>query len=207
MNEKNCLIIVDIQHDGFKSGGFSIDNSEDIITPINNLRKLNWDLIVLTQDWHPKNHISFASTHNLKPFTKLKLENGFEMELWPNHCVENTEGSEFEKDLIVKSTDIIIKKGNNPKLDSFSAFIDNSKTEKTELDNILKKKKIKKIYVCGLATDYCVSSTALDAVDLGYEVFFIQDCSKGMFEKNTNESLNLMKKKNIKFINSNQINL
>jgi nicotinamidase/pyrazinamidase len=125
--------------------------------------------------------------------------------MWPNHCVQNTKGAEFVKDLIIQPNDIVVKKGTNTKIDSYSGFFDNSKKQKTELDNILKKNNIKNIFVCGLATDYCVSYTAFDGEELGYNVSFIEDASKGIDEKSIKIAIEKMKKKNIKILNSNSI--
>jgi nicotinamidase/pyrazinamidase len=124
--------------------------------------------------------------------------------MWPSHCVENTEGAEFYKDLVLKNTDIIVKKGMKHDCDSYSAFRD-EKNYKTNLDEILQSKNINTIYICGLALDYCVRKSALDAIEMGYNVFLVLDACKGINEEKMTFYKNLMKEKGIIFVQSTEL--
>jgi nicotinamidase/pyrazinamidase len=126
--------------------------------------------------------------------------------MWPNHCVQDTKGSEFHPDLIIESTDEVIKKGMNPKIDSYSGFFDNNSSEKTELEQKLKENGITDVYIGGIALDVCVLFTCMDAKKLGFNTFFIQDASRGLGEEQNKQAIEKMKKAGIVIINSNQIN-
>eukprot|EP01132_Coremiostelium_polycephalum_P004708 gene4708-5880_t len=178
-----ALIIVDMQYDFMEGGSLEVKNANEILQPINNLReKHTFDLVVFSKDYHPSNHISFASNHpNKNVFDSIPLnETGTKTQvLCPDHCVQGSHGSEIHKDLIRKNSDRIVKKGMDPMVDSYSAFSDNDHLKKTELESILHENRIKEVYVCGLALDYCVSYTCLDAVALGFKTFFLEDASRG----------------------------
>jgi nicotinamidase/pyrazinamidase len=185
IDKKDALIIVDMQYDFIPGGSLAIEEGDLIIEGINqtaNLFKKNKAIVVLTQDWHPQNHLSFASNHPGKaPGDEFTSEDGaIGPVLWPDHCVQGTKGSEFHKDLKVDLADKIIKKGMNPKVDSYSGFQDNDKKSETGLRNYLKSKRIERIYVCGLALDYCCHYTAMDGVEFGYKVFFLLDLTRGV---------------------------
>jgi len=199
----SCLLIIDVQNDFMQGGSLQVSDSLDILKPINTLRKQGinlFDLIVLSQDWHPYNHMSFASNHqNKKVFDTINL-NGSNQILWPNHCVQDSYGSEIHKGLIRDKNDIIIKKGTNPNIDSYSAFMDNDKKQKTELETLLKNNNIKNVYICGLATDYCVYYSCLDAASLGFNTYFLEDASKGVGVDSTRKAIQNMIKYNIKVI-------
>ncbi|KAF2073886.1 hypothetical protein CYY_004810 [Polysphondylium violaceum] len=199
----SCLLIIDVQNDFMQGGSLQVSDSMDILKPINTLRKQHnnlFDLIVLSQDWHPFNHMSFASNHaNKKVFDTINL-NGSNQILWPNHCVQESFGSEIHKGLHREKSDIIIKKGTNPTIDSYSAFMDNDKKHKTELESILKKNNITTVYICGLATDYCVYYSCLDAASLGFKTYFLQDASKGVSKDTTAKAIENMIKYNIKHL-------
>jgi nicotinamidase/pyrazinamidase len=173
------LLIIDIQNDFCPpNGSLAVSNGDKIIQSINDLKQRgNFDLVVYTKDWHPSNHISFASNHvNEQPFTLKNVpaaEHSNELVsqmLWPVHCVQNSSGSEFHPDLSPPlDSDIIVYKGTNPYVDSYSGFFDNQKKVQTRLDSVLKSRNIDRVVVVGLALDYCVGYTALDAVELGYQ--------------------------------------
>ncbi|KAK5581883.1 hypothetical protein RB653_003463 [Dictyostelium firmibasis] len=203
----SCLLIIDVQNDFMKDGSLEVENANDILEPINNIRNnCSFDLIALSKDWHPENHISFASTHNKQPFIdSIITKSNHSQLLFPDHCIQNTKGSEINKDLIIKDNDIIINKGMDIEVDSYSAFYDNDKNSKTELEEILKKHSINKVYVCGLATDFCVLASCLDSVNCGFKTYFIQDCSKGVSKNGVDQSLQQMKNKGIIFINSSDL--
>ncbi len=210
-SEKDALIIVDMQNDFIPGGALPVEGGDLIIDGINNIAehfKNQNAIVVLTQDWHPKNHMSFASSHPGKnPGDEYQSE-GIGPVLWPDHCVQNTKGAEFHKDLNVTLADNIIQKGMNPEVDSYSGFLDNDKKSETGLADYLKSENIKRIFVCGLALDYCCYSTAMDGVDFGFEVYFLVDLTKGIDlpPGNISVSLENMKNKGIKFVGKDSFN-
>lgn len=166
---KKALIIVDVQNDFCEGGALSVSNANEIIPYINSLIEYNaYDEVILTQDFHPNNHKSFAS-NNGKQVGETIFLNGKEQFMWPNHCVQGTFGVEFHKDLDVSKVTKIIQKGTNPEIDNYSGFqSDNNSSTLSELDTYLKSKNIEMVEVVGLALDYCVKSTCLDSVKHGY---------------------------------------
>lgn len=178
---KTALIIVDVQNDFCEGGALEVKNGNEVIVVINELIKTNkFDEIIATQDWHPKNHKSFASNHkNKNVYDVIKL-NGITQVLWPDHCVQRKKGSRFHKDLNLDKKFKIFKKGTNPEIDSYSGFYDNDHKSSTGLSEYLKKKKVEKVYITGLATDYCVKFTAIDSIKEGFSTFVIKDAVKGV---------------------------
>ncbi|SIS58218.1 nicotinamidase/pyrazinamidase [Kaistella chaponensis] len=165
---KKALIIVDVQNDFCEGGALAVPGANEIISYVNLLMEENeYDKIVLTQDWHPANHKSFASTNGKKVGDTIIL-NGIPQFMWPDHCVQGTSGAEFHKDLNREKVDHIIQKGKNIDFDSYSGFQDNNHFTKTGLDDYLKYHDIQLLEVVGLALDYCVKFTCLDAAQLGY---------------------------------------
>ena len=149
------LLVVDVQNDFYPGGALAVPNANDINTKINSLMASGrYKKIIGTQDWHPKNHKSFASNHNMKPFTEFKAE-GIGPVLWPDHCVQNTEGAEFHPDIDTERFNLIIRKGYNYKIDSYSAFQENDGTN-LGLAGFLKVLGIEKIDIVGLALDVCL---------------------------------------------------
>ena len=204
---KFILGIIDVQNDFFISGSLPIKNSEEIIAPINKLRFVCDDYMetFLSQDYHNKNHMSFASTHNATEYEKKILE--LEMpdksvinvtqDMWPNHCVEGTKGVNLHSDLIITSNDKFFKKGTITNVESYSAFGDefNAKYENTGLNKWLTNKNITDIILVGVATDFCVYNTALDSIQLGYKVHLILSCVRGVKEDTTKSALDDLKSK------------
>ena len=168
MFSKNALIIIDVQNDFCRGGSLEIKESNEIIPIINYLRKnIAFDYVYLSADWHSTDHISFASNHPGKnPFELIISPKGKQQELWPDHCIQNQSGAYFHKDLITKDNDIIIRKGKIATVDSYSAF--GTPPEDTGLEKDLKDKGIRKIFIVGLALDFCVKDSALDGVQKGY---------------------------------------
>ncbi|MBW3521559.1 bifunctional nicotinamidase/pyrazinamidase [Chryseobacterium sp. NKUCC03_KSP] len=165
---KKALIIVDVQNDFCEGGALAVPGANEIIPYINLLMEENqYDQIILTQDWHPANHKSFASNNNRKVGESIIL-NGVPQFMWPDHCVENTFGAEFHKDLNRDKVTHIIQKGKNTEIDAYSGFQDNNHFMKTGLDDFLKYHEIQLVEIVGLALDYCVKFTCLDAANLGY---------------------------------------
>ncbi len=208
ISEKDALLIVDLQNDFMPSGALPVENGDLIVDDINNVAEIFKNKkakVILTQDWHPKNHKSFASQYPDKnPGDAYQTEDGaIGPVLWPNHCVQDTKGAEFHKDLNREIADTIVRKGMNPEVDSYSGFLENDQKTKTDLDEILKDLGIKRIFISGLALDYCVGFTALDGADLGYEVYFLIDLTKGIDlpPGNISNCLEKMTNKGIKFAN------
>ncbi len=202
---KNCLLIIDIQNDFCPEGSLEVPNGDEIIPVINKISS-NFFKVVATQDWHPINHVSFASTHNKNPGDVIKV-NGVEQILWPDHCVQSSKGANFHEYFYLNHVNIIIKKGSNPEIDSYSAFFENDKKTETGLEYYLKGLKITDVYICGLATDYCVYYSAIDAKRLGFSTFVIIDASKGVDipSGNLEKSIADMKSKGIKLIEHTQL--
>jgi nicotinamidase/pyrazinamidase len=177
------LIIVDIQNDFLPGGALAVQNGDAVIPVINKLQS-QFDLVVATQDWHPEDHKSFASMHpGKKIFDEIKL-NGLPQVLWPDHCVQETEGAEFSSMLDTKKIEAIFRKGMDNNIDSYSGFFDNGKKKATGMGAYLKGRGITSIYVCGLAADYCVNFTALDGLELGFDSTIITDATLPINEGN-----------------------
>lgn len=175
-----ALVLVDIQNDFLPGGALPVQEGNEIIPLVNEIVHYPFDLIVASKDWHPADHICFASLHEGKqPGDRMNLS-GLEQILWPSHCVQGTWGSEFAPNWDVTQIDKIIYKGTNPLIDSYSAFYDNDHFKSTELENYLRDRKIKEIFIAGLATDYCVKYSALDALQLGFRTYVIVDVCRGV---------------------------
>ena len=175
-NNKNALIIVDLQNDFCPGGSLAVKNGDKIINQINNIQKY-FSYIILTQDWHPEDHTSFSTTNpEKKIFTTKKMPYGDQV-IWPPHCVIGTRGAEFHKNLNTNKANFIIRKGFRKEIDSYSGFYENDRRTSTGLDGILKNLKIERVFVVGLALDFCVQFTAIDSVNLGYETFVIEDAT------------------------------
>lgn len=165
---KKALIVVDVQNDFCEGGALAVPNASEIIPYINLVIEENqYDKIVFTQDWHPRNHKSFASNNGKKVGETITL-NGISQFMWPDHCVQGSHGAEFHKDLNTSKIDHIIKKGQNAEFDSYSAFQDNNQFMKTDLADYLKSNDIQMVEVVGLALDYCVKYTCIDAAKEGF---------------------------------------
>jgi nicotinamidase/pyrazinamidase len=170
----NALILVDIQNDFLPGGALGVPNGDEVI-PVANRVAPKFDLVVATQDWHPANHGSFAANHpGKKPGDVVDL-NGIEQILWPVHCVQNTPGAAFADTLDTSRVARVFQKGTDPAIDSYSTFFDNARRKATGLGDYLKEQGVRDVYILGLATDYCVKFSALDAVDLGFNTHVIAD--------------------------------
>ncbi|SDD46147.1 nicotinamidase/pyrazinamidase [Algoriphagus faecimaris] len=206
MNSNSALIIVDVQYDFLPGGALAVHQGDEII-PVINMLQAEFDLILATQDWHPADHKSFAANHegkNVGDFIQLE---GLKQILWPVHCVQDSEGAKFHKDLDQSRWAGIFQKGKNPKVDSYSGFFDNARRGDTGLGDFLKSKGIEKVYVCGLAQDYCVKFTALDAISLGFDTFLIADATRpvNLNPSDGDQALVDLKSAGVKVILSTQI--
>ena len=170
---KTALLVIDVQNDFCPAGALEVAGGNEIV-PYINKEMVKYDCVVLTQDWHPKGHSSFATSHEGKnPLESIKMPYGDQV-LWPDHCVQGSKGAEFHPDLNIEQANAIIRKGSNPFIDSYSAFFENDRKTPTGLDGYLKSLEIEKINLVGLATDFCVNYSAQDAANLGYKVSVLE---------------------------------
>lgn len=199
------LILIDIQNDFMPYGALPVPEGDEIVPVVNKIIH-TFDLVVATQDWHPSNHISFASNHsNKKPFDVIEIE-GYKQTLWPDHCVQGTKGAEFHPELNLKPIEAIFRKGTNPQIDSYSGFYDNLHKKSTGLSGYLKEKQIKVLYFAGLATDYCVYFSMMDAIKEGFDVILIEDATRGIDKKNYEQNLKKeLIKNNVRIIQSSEL--
>lgn len=174
-----ALLLVDLQNDFLPGGALPVTDGDAVI-PVANTLLPHFDLVVATQDWHPADHGSFAANHSGKmPGEVIELD-GLSQVLWPMHCVQTTPGSDFAAGLQMKHVHHVIRKGTNPLVDSYSGFFDNGQRHATGLEELLKIRGVDEAYILGLATDYCVKFTALDACRLGYKTHLVVDGCRGV---------------------------
>jgi nicotinamidase/pyrazinamidase len=174
-----ALILVDLQNDFCAGGALEVAEGNQVI-PIANSLLSQFDLVIATQDWHPANHGSFAAMHPWrKPGAVIEL-NGLPQVLWPIHCVQESFGAEFVKELDASKITKVFVKGTDPGIDSYSGFFDNGHRKSTGLGEYLKEQGVTELYVLGLATDYCVKFTVLDGLELGFKVNLIEDACRGV---------------------------
>lgn len=179
MDGEKGLLVVDVQNDFCPGGALAVPKGDEIIPLVNSLMP-GFPVVVATQDWHPEGHISFASSHRGKdPFETISLPEGDQV-LWPDHCVQGSEGAELHSGLETKWLQAIVRKGMDPRLDSYSGFRDNSQTLVTGLSGYLKSRGVQEIYLVGLATDYCVHFSGMDGREEGFEVTIILDGTRGI---------------------------
>jgi nicotinamidase/pyrazinamidase len=174
-----ALVIVDLQNDFLPGGALPVPGGDEVI-PLANQLQNQFGLVVATQDWHPPDHGSFAVNHpGTKPGDRIMLD-GIEQILWPVHCVQDTHGAEFASSFDTKRIASVFQKGIDPRIDSYSAFFDNVHRRATGLGDYLKDRSVKDVYLLGLALDYCVKYSALDACQLGFETHVIVDACRGI---------------------------
>ncbi len=195
-----ALILVDIQNDFLLGGALAVKDGNQIIPLVNSLQQ-KFDLIIATQDWHPKDHGSFAGNHNKQVGEKIKLS-GIDQVLWPAHCVQGTPGADFAPELNIGKINKVFRKGTDKTIDSYSGFFDNNRKKSTGLESYLKEKEVTEVYIVGLATDYCVKFTALDAVSLGFKTAVILSACRGVNLKpgDVQAAIAEMKRKGVKII-------
>ena len=174
-----ALILADLQNDFCPGGSLAVAGGDEVI-PLANSLQLRFDLVVATQDWHPADHVGFAANHPGKSPGDIVEIGGMKQILWPTHCVQETPGAAFHKDLELGRVARVFRKGTDRMIDSYSGFFDNSHYKSTGLGEFLKERGIRSVVVCGLATDYCVKFTALDAVALGFETELVIEACRGV---------------------------
>jgi nicotinamidase/pyrazinamidase len=174
-----ALLLVDVQNDFMPGGSLAVHQGDAIIPLLNNLVHYPFDLIVAAKDWHPEQHGSFAKNHNKNPGDHIKLA-GLDQILWPAHCVQGTAGAEFAKGWDTTCINKVFYKGTDPLIDSYSTFFDNGHQKSTGLENYLREQGVTELYVAGLATDYCVKYSVMDALQLGFKLYVIVDACRGV---------------------------
>ena len=196
-DSETAFLIIDVQNDFCPGGALAVPKGDEIIDTINKLLP-RFAAKVFTQDWHPKSHTSFASNHKNKAiYENIALPYG-EQVLWPDHCVQGSRGAEFHKDLMTDQADMIIRKGFRKEIDSYSAFFENDRKTSTGLDGYFSSRKITKIVCAGLATDFCVYFSAIDAKKLGYQVTILMDASRAIdLDGSLNTAIDDMQSKGI----------
>ncbi|MDQ0573035.1 nicotinamidase/pyrazinamidase [Variovorax paradoxus] len=178
-NDKSALIVIDVQNCFVDGGTLPVKGGAEVVPVINKLAE-SFENIVVTQDWHTQGHASFASAHaGQKPFSSIKLSYGTQV-LWPDHCVQGTDDAALHKNLKLPTAQVIVRKGFHKGVDSYSAFEEADRKTATGLGGYLKQRGIKTVYVVGLATDFCVAWTALDARKAGFEVYVIEDATRAI---------------------------
>ena len=175
----NALILVDLQYDFMPGGALAAREGDQVVAVANRLMP-HFDLVAATQDWHPADHKSFASQHEGKRVGDVIQLDGLEQVLWPDHCIQGTLGADLHGELDVGRIHEVVRKGTNTQIDSYSGFFDNGHRQSTGLSELLKGRDISNVAVMGLATDYCVKFTVLDAIELGLRTFFIEDGCRGV---------------------------
>lgn len=190
MQADAALLLIDLQNDFMPGGTLPVPFGDEIVPVANRLIPcFRW--VIATQDWHPANHGSFASNNpGHKPGDIIKLA-GIPQTLWPAHCIQYTSGAELVKPLDTLAINHMVTKGTNPQIDSYSGFYDNAHQQSTDLMEYLHNHHIQTIYLCGIATDYCVKFTALDACQAGFNVYLIEDACRGV-NLQPNDSLQAM---------------
>ena len=202
----NALLVVDIQNDFLPGGALPVPDGDRVVPIINQLID-HFDLVLATQDWHPANHASFAANHpGHKPGEVIDLE-GIPQILWPVHCVQHSSGSAFSPQLRTERFTKIFQKGIDPKIDSYSTFFDNAKLRSTGLGDYLRKREVDEIFICGLATDYCVKFSVLDSRTLGFRSHVIEDACRGvnLSPDDSRKAIEEMRSVGASIINSSQI--
>jgi len=198
------LVIVDVQNDFIPGGSLEVPDGDHIVPVINRIMP-EFDLVVATQDWHPKDHMSFASNHEgKKEFDKIQLD-GMDQVLWPDHCVQNSAGAAFHDELNMQPVEAIFRKGMDPGIDSYSGFYDNGHKKSTGLTGYLREKGAESIWFCGLAADICVYFTMKDALKEGFKVHLVKDATRPLEQETFDNQLEELREKGVEVIESSGI--
>ncbi len=191
----DALLVIDVQNDFMPGGALAVTDGDAIVPLINSLAK-KFDHVILTQDWHPPQHISFASTHKKQLFETIEIASGpqkINQTLWPDHVLQHTDGAAFHPDLHIPHAELILRKGFRRHIDSYSAFLENDHTTPTGLAGYLRERNLQRLFLCGLAYDFCVRYSAIDGNALGFETIVIEDATRPVNLLNsvtdTNEAL------------------
>ncbi len=175
----DVLLVVDVQRDFLPGGPLAVPDGDAVVAPINRLGTL-FDHVLLTQDWHPAGHVSFAANHaGRKPFEQIELPYGPQV-LWPTHCVQGSDGAGFAPGLDLPRAELVVRKGFRPEVDSYSAFTEADRRTTTGLAGYLRERGLRRLFFAGLATDFCVGWSATDAASAGFEVYVIEDACRAI---------------------------
>ena len=198
--DNEILLVVDIQNDFCSGGNLAVPGGDEVVSLINDFAK-NFKHVVLTQDWHPAGHSSFASSHKgMPPFSQFEMPYGPQT-LWPDHCIQGRHGSMFHRDLDIPQTELIVRKGFRHEVDSYSAFFENDHTTPTGLGGYLKERGFERVFLVGLAFDYCVRYSAEDSKALGFETVVIEDACRAIDMNGSAEATrNLFRYRNIELL-------
>jgi nicotinamidase-related amidase len=179
MTDDRVLLVIDVQNDFCPGGALAVPGGDELPGIINEISR-GFAHVVMTQDWHPEGHLSFASSHpGEKPFGTIVLPYGPQI-LWPNHCIQGEPGAEFHPDLDVRHCELIVRKGHLREVDSYSAFFENDRTTPTGLAGYLRERGLNRLFLAGLATDFCVAYSALDARRLGFDVTILESACRAI---------------------------
>lgn len=179
VTESDILVVIDVQNDFCPGGALEVADGDQVVPVINGLTG-RFGSYILTQDWHPAGHSSFASSHaDAAPFGQIEMPYGRQT-LWPDHCVQGSPGADFHADLMITGAELVIRKGFRPPIDSYSAFFENDQTTPTGLSGYLKERGFKRVFLAGLATDFCVGFSALDARREGFETVVVEDACRAI---------------------------
>lgn len=179
IGDRDILLVVDIQNDFCPGGGLAVPRGDEVVPLINGMAG-RFAHVVLTQDWHPRGHLSFASSHpGKKPYQTIELAYGFQV-LWPDHCVQDTTGAAFREDLAVPHAELVLRKGYHREIDSYSAFYENDRKTLTGLAGYLRERGFRRVFFAGLAFDFCVRYSVEDAYHEGFEAIVIEDACRGI---------------------------
>ena len=202
-DRERALLVVDVQNDFCPGGSLAVESGDDLLAVINGIMP-RFSRVVATQDWHPPDHVSFASSHPGRKPLDVVDAHGIEQVLWPDHCVQGTRGAELHPRLQAGRIGLLLRKGMSRELDSYSAFFENDHRTDTGLRHYLKGMKVRELFICGLATDYCVRASALDAARLGFRVVLVTDACRGVdYPKDSvRESLAAMQKAGVRMTDS-----
>lgn len=199
------LVVVDVQNDFTPGGALAVPDGDAIVPLINQLQD-KFDLIVATQDWHPADHASFASNHEGKnAFEKIDLH-GMEQVLWPDHCIQGSEGAEFHPDLEMRKVESIFRKGMDQEIDSYSGFYDNGHRKNTGLAGYLREKGATELYFCGLAADICVYFSVKDALKEEFSTILIEDATRPLDENEFKRIKDELREKEVQIMKSSEVN-
>lgn len=202
----DALLVIDMQRDFLPGGSLAVTDGDAIIPGINALAA-KFPHVILTQDWHPLRHISFASSHlGKQPFTDTVQTDYGTQTLWPDHCVQGTEGAQIDPRLQIPQAELILRKGFRRDIDSYSAFLEDDHTTPTGLAGYLRERGLTRLFLCGLAYDFCVGFSAIDGAKLGFECHVVEDLSRAVALPGTIEQTNTrFAESNVRRINSNEI--
>jgi nicotinamidase/pyrazinamidase len=205
MQQTDALLIIDMQLDFLPGGALAVKDGDHIIPALNTLAQ-RFDHVLLTQDWHPKGHVSFASAHGLNPFTDTVETPYGTQHLWPDHCVQSTPGAALHPDLHIPHAELILRKGFRQNIDSYSAFLENDGQTPTGLAGYLRERSLTRLFLAGVAYDFCVAFSAIDGHRLGFETIVLEDLTRPVALAGTVETTNRrFAEANIPRISSTQI--